>query len=563
MSSFTWPSDGSGGGSGTVTSIALTAPSIFVVSGSPITTSGTIAITLNTESANTVFAGPTTGAAATPTFRSLVVADLPTAIPLANLATEANNTILGNNSGVTGVPLALTVAQVNAILPVFTSTLNGLAPLSGGGTTNYLRADGSWAAPPGATSGTVTSVGFSVPASSIFAATGSPVTSSGTLGFTVTGVSGGIPYFDSTSTLHTSSVFTTNAILVGGGVGNSPSFLGSLGTTTTVLHGNAGGAPTFGAVSLTADVSGLLPLANGGTNANLTAANGAIPYSTASAIALLAPGSSGQVLLSGGPGAPTWGAAPLTNPMTTGGDIIYGGASGVPTRLANGSAGQYLASGGGTAAPVWTTVKAPTIQKFTSGSGTYTTPTSPVPLYIRVVMVGGGAGAAGSGSSPGSVTAGGNTTFGTTLLAANGGALASGFNGGAGGTASLGSGPVGIAIQGGQAGGSSASLNTTLGGMGGVSFLGGNGSGGIISGNGSAAAANSGSGGGGAGGNGTTTGPNPGGGAGGYVDAIITSPTTTYSYAVGVGGTGGTAGGSGFAGGNGGSGLVVVYEYYQ
>jgi len=39
------------------------------------------------------------------------------------------------------------------------------------------------------------------------------------------------------------------------------------GTTTTVLHGNAAGAPTFGAVSLTADVSGTLPVGNGGTGA--------------------------------------------------------------------------------------------------------------------------------------------------------------------------------------------------------------------------------------------------------------------------------------------------------
>ena len=38
--------------------------------------------------------------------------------------------------------------------------------------------------------------------------------------------------------------------------------MASLGTTTTVLHGNAAGAPTFGAVNLTADVSGDLPLAN-------------------------------------------------------------------------------------------------------------------------------------------------------------------------------------------------------------------------------------------------------------------------------------------------------------
>ncbi len=43
----------------------------------------------------------------------------------------------------------------------------------------------------------------------------------------------------------------------------------------------------------------------------------------------------------------------MTSPMTTGGDLIYGGASGTPTRLANGSAGQVLTSSGGTAAPTW------------------------------------------------------------------------------------------------------------------------------------------------------------------------------------------------------------------
>ena len=43
----------------------------------------------------------------------------------------------------------------------------------------------------------------------------------------------------------------------------------------------------------------------------------------------------------------------VTNPMTTGGDTIYGGASGVPTRLANGTVKYVYESGGGTAAPVW------------------------------------------------------------------------------------------------------------------------------------------------------------------------------------------------------------------
>jgi len=41
--------------------------------------------------------------------------------------------------------------------------------------------------------------------------------------------------------------------------------------------------------------------------------------------------------------------------MTTGGDVLYGGASGVATRLANGSVGQVLTSGGTTVAPTWET----------------------------------------------------------------------------------------------------------------------------------------------------------------------------------------------------------------
>jgi len=67
---------GGGGGSGTVTSVGLSLPGFFTVSGSPVTTSGTLTGTLATQSPNTVFAGPTTGGAAQPTFRALVAADM-------------------------------------------------------------------------------------------------------------------------------------------------------------------------------------------------------------------------------------------------------------------------------------------------------------------------------------------------------------------------------------------------------------------------------------------------------------------------------------------------------
>lgn len=71
-----WSLVSGGGGSGTVTSVGMTVPSFLSVSGSPITTNGTLTVSLVTQAANQVFAGPSTGAAATPTFRALVAADL-------------------------------------------------------------------------------------------------------------------------------------------------------------------------------------------------------------------------------------------------------------------------------------------------------------------------------------------------------------------------------------------------------------------------------------------------------------------------------------------------------
>ena len=58
-------------------SVGLTVPSIFNVSGSPVVGTGTLAMSLANQSANLVFAGPSTGASTTPTFRSLVVNDIP------------------------------------------------------------------------------------------------------------------------------------------------------------------------------------------------------------------------------------------------------------------------------------------------------------------------------------------------------------------------------------------------------------------------------------------------------------------------------------------------------
>jgi hypothetical protein len=71
----------------------------------------------------------------------------------AKLANMANQTFKGRTTAGPGGPEDLTATQATAMLDNFTSTLKGLVPLSGGGTTNFLRADGTWVAPPGAGGG--------------------------------------------------------------------------------------------------------------------------------------------------------------------------------------------------------------------------------------------------------------------------------------------------------------------------------------------------------------------------------------------------------------------------
>lgn len=61
-----------------VTSVGLAAPSsLFAVTGSPVTSSGTLTLSFQNQTANRIFAGPSSGGAAAPTFRSLVTGDLP------------------------------------------------------------------------------------------------------------------------------------------------------------------------------------------------------------------------------------------------------------------------------------------------------------------------------------------------------------------------------------------------------------------------------------------------------------------------------------------------------
>jgi len=220
------------------------------------------------------------------------------AVTNAKMANVSTSTIKGRASAGSGAPEDLTGTQATALLDVFTSTLKGLAPSSGGGTTNFLRADGTWAAPSGGGGGAPTTAEYLVKTAD--------------------------------ATLSAERV-----------VGDSTSIVANWATS---------GQVSFERAALTGDVTASAN-ANATTIANDAVTNAKLANMTASTI---------KARITASTGDPE--DATLTQVLdlvgsAAQGDILYRGAS-TWSRLAAGTSGHYLKTNGTGSDPAWAAVSA-------------------------------------------------------------------------------------------------------------------------------------------------------------------------------------------------------------
>jgi hypothetical protein len=252
------------GTGGLVPQWGTTLPTGLTLPGATITTPTLTGGTIN----NTVIGGVTPAAG---TFTAL------TSVGATNLnATGTGTTNIGNNAGPAVTNIAGDV-NFTASTPVNFSVMPEL-PLAEnslyvGNASNYAQA-------------------YATTAERILTSPGGVPTWSSTL---PSGVTVGFDQISTGTNVTATMTVGTGGSLVPGGTGiiTATRFTGT-GSTTNAVD------------LATAEVNGVLPIANGGTNSSTVGGAGTVTYSNGTALVSTAAGTTGQILQSNGAGAPSW-----------------------------------------------------------------------------------------------------------------------------------------------------------------------------------------------------------------------------------------------------------------
>lgn len=538
---------GGGGGSGTVTSVGLALPSFITVSGSPVSTTGTLTGTLATQNANLVFAGPSSGAAAAPTFRLLAATDIPSLSYVSSVSVNSPLTSIGSLTPTLSITKSDT-SHDGYLSAADWTTFNGkqaaltIGNLTETGSANLVVTGGT-----GSVIGS--GVSLALTGSSIVEATSSVLTLTGATNAVLgTGVSIQVKQSSGSVSGYLSSTDWTTfnskqaagsyiTALTGDVAAAGP---GSSAATLATVNSNVG---SFSAANITVNAKGLITAASNGVAVVVNyaptmqrfTASGAFTYNL------------DHLIICSSANA-TVGATYTNNSVTF-------------TVMGTIAAGTLLwVSGNGDPSTSGTLTKA-----SGTGDATITFSSFKDPVYLELEVVGGGGGGGGQG---GNGSTGGNSTLGAsgTLITANGGAAGTSgpvVSGGQGGTVSHGTSVLGDDIQGGS-GGPGSNTPSIGGGIGGNTCRGGGGTGGGSTAAGAAGGTNTG---GGGGGNGAPAagGSNSGGGGGGCFRGIYGAPgfpaiAQTYSGSVGASGAAGTGTP---VGGAGAIGDIKIWAHYQ
>lgn len=309
------------------------------------------------------------------------------AVTLAKMATVATATFLGRTTASTGNVEALTATQATAMLNTFTSVLKGLVPASGGGTTTFLRADGTWATTsysgdpglyavvgtggPNVASGTCNFDGVATPVCNADL-TGSTYRMNSDIVATNATVTVGKRLRTDYYRITISNTLTVNGSIDADGSAGSPGTGGSRQNTNTTCGAGANGAASGNGTAQSTGPLGIFytnSTANNGANTPSAGSIGPAPGRGGGGGGGKFTGGGGSAGGSGGTMTAngTYGTDTLALMMCRNADaVIFTGGTGGGAGGANANAGSSCSQGGGGAGGGVLTIKAKTL----AGTGT-------------------------------------------------------------------------------------------------------------------------------------------------------------------------------------------------